>query len=94
MEAPPAIYLHWKSCKPNSLMACRRVWQYAIRAVLQDLKKPSRWLSFAEMSKWQLQRRRYEKLHLRRLEVLARAGEPEAVGQTVLMELSHQCTQE
>lgn len=61
-------------------MACRRVWQYAIKAVLQDVKKPSRWLSFAEMSKWQLQRKRYEKLHLRRIETLARAGEPEVVG--------------
>ena len=58
---------------------CRRLWQYAIKAVLQDVKKPSRWLSFAEMSNWQQQRRQYEKLHLQRLDAFARAGEPEVV---------------
>ncbi len=61
-------------------LLCRRLWRYAIEAVLLDVKKSARWLSFEEMSKWQQQRRQYEKLHLRRLDILRRAQEPEEVG--------------
>jgi len=46
---------------------------------MQDIRKKSRWLSFPEMSQRQQKRRRYEELHLRRLEALKKAEEPEEV---------------
>lgn len=47
----------------------RRVWQYAIRAVVQGLALPRpRWLSFPDMLARLRQRRAYERLHLQRLQ--------------------------
>lgn len=60
-------------------LICRRVWQYAIKAVMQDIRKKSRWLSFPEMSQRQQKRRHYEELHLRRMGALKKAEEPEEV---------------
>jgi hypothetical protein len=47
----------------------RRVWQYAIRAVLQDAAaRQPRWRGFAEMRARQRQRRAYQRAYLRRLD--------------------------
>lgn len=52
----------------------RRVWQYAIAAVLQDLAQQPRWPGAGDLRSWQRQRRRYVALYRRRLEAL-RPGE-------------------
>ena len=49
---------------------CRRVWQYAIAAVLQDAARAPRWPAAGDLRGWQRQRRRYVALYRRRLEAL------------------------
>lgn len=49
---------------------CRRVWQYAIAAVLQDAAHEPRWPAAGDLRGWQRQRRRYVALYRRRLEAL------------------------
>lgn len=58
----------------QTVLPRRRVWQYAIAAVLQDLAQQPRWPGAGDLRSWQRQRRRYVALYRRRLEAL-RPGE-------------------
>ena len=45
----------------------RRVWQYAIRAVLHERRQAGGWRSQAFLQTWQLQRREYVQLYQQHL---------------------------